>query len=336
MTLLVLPCLLLLWCWLKYGLLPLRWQNSYLAGPDAPLQRACRAAARGRWEPAARLFEDAGQDWERRSLYAQRLGDVAARGSDRWLKAWEEARPEDPDAALVVARARVSYAWELRGGARAHSTSQSQFEGFHRELLASQDDIGRALALCPGDPTPLVAELWRARGLGYSHQEMDALWWQITALAPHHFEAHTSALQYWTAKWRGSHQLAREFAERSAAGAPPGSLLAVLPVIAWYESHMDELGRVEFCGSEVRALVDAALADAALADPDHPRLAEVQHLLGYFLCRRGRYRAARKQFRHVDGFTEALPWRYSPVPPLHYRAVRTKTGRRALTERRMG
>ncbi|MFD5236779.1 hypothetical protein [Streptomyces tendae] len=268
----------MLWCWLKYGLLPLRWQNSYLAGPDAPLQRACRAAARGRWEPAAQLFEDAGQDWERRSLYAQRLGDVVAQGSDRWLKEWRKARP--------------------------------------------------------GDPTPLVAELWTARGLGYSHAETDALWSRITELAPYHFEAHTSALQYWTAKWRGSHQLAREFAEKSAAGAPPGSLLAVLPVIAWYESHKDELGPVGYCPPDLRALVDAALTDAALADPDHPRLPEVRHLLGYFLYRQGRYRAAREQFRHVDGFTEALPWRYSRLAPLHYRAVRTKTGRRALMERR--
>ncbi|MEJ1202851.1 MULTISPECIES: hypothetical protein [unclassified Streptomyces] len=202
------------------------------------------------------------------------MGDVAARGSDRWLKAWEKARPEDPDAALVVARARISYAWELRGGAYADRTSQSQFESFHRELLASQDDIGRVVALCSSDPTPLVAEL------GYSHAGMDALWSQITDLAPHHFEAHTSALQYWTAKWRGSHQLAREFAERSAADAPPGSLLAALPVIAWYESHVDELGRVGSCTPDVRVLVDAALADAALADPDHPRLAEVRHLLG--------------------------------------------------------
>ncbi|MEV5868171.1 hypothetical protein [Streptomyces tendae] len=334
MTLVVLPCLLLLWCWLKYGLLPLRWQNSYLAGPDAPLQRACRAAARGRWEPAAQLFGDAGQDWERRSLYAQRLGDVAARGSDRWLKEWTKARPEDPDAALAVARARISYAWELRGAAYADWTSQSQFDSFHRELLTSQEDIGRVAALHPGDPAPLVAELWTARGLGYSHAEMDALWSQITDLAPHHFEAHTSALQYWTAKWRGSHQLAREFAEKSAAGAPPGSLLAVLPVIAWYESHKDELGPVGYCPPDIRALVDAALTDAALADPDPPRLAEVRHLLGYFLYLQGRYRAAREQFRHVDGFTEALPWRYSRLAPLHYRAVRTKTGRRALTERR--
>ncbi|WP_109032527.1 hypothetical protein [Streptomyces rubrogriseus] len=334
MTLLVLPCLLLLWCWLKYGLLPLRWQNSYLAGPDAPLQRACRAATGGRWEPAAQLLEKAGQDWERRSLYAQRLGDVAARGSARWLTEWKKARPEDPDAALVAARARVSYAWELRGGAYADRTSQNQFNSFHRELLVAQEDIRRVVALCPGDPAPLVAELRAARGLGYSHAETDALWSQITDLAPYHFEAHTSALQYWTAKWRGSHQLAREFAEKSAAGAPPGSLLAVLPLIAWYESHKDELGRVGYLPPDIRALVDEALTDAALADPDHPRLAEVRHLLGYFLYLQGRYRAAREQFRHVDGFTEALPWRYSRLPAPHYRAVRTKTGRGALTERR--
>ncbi|MGW6095049.1 hypothetical protein ACWFRK_11880 [Streptomyces sp. NPDC055157] len=45
MGLLVLSCLLLFWYWLGYGMLPLRWQNSYLAGPDAELRRACRAAA---------------------------------------------------------------------------------------------------------------------------------------------------------------------------------------------------------------------------------------------------------------------------------------------------
>ncbi|MFD4116548.1 hypothetical protein ACFWSJ_24205 [Streptomyces niveus] len=209
MALLVPACLLLLWYWLGYGLLPLRWQNSHLAGPDAPLQRACRAANRGRWEPAAQLFEDAGQDWERRSLYAQRLGYLAARRSDRWLKAWQEARPGDPDAALVVARTRVLYAWKLRGKARASSTSRRQFEGFHGELLASQDDIKKALALRPDDPTPLVAEIWRALGLGYPNREMRTLWSEIAARAPHHFEAHSSALQYWTAKWRGSKRLGR-------------------------------------------------------------------------------------------------------------------------------
>ncbi|WP_327429501.1 tetratricopeptide repeat protein [Streptomyces sp. NBC_01236] len=330
------PACLLLCCWLWYTLLPLRWQNSSLAGPDAALQRACRAAARGRWEPAARLFEDVGQDWERRSLYADRLGYLAAERSDRWLKAWQEARPGDPEAALVMARTRIQYAWKLRGGARARYTSSSQFEGFYRELLASQDDIGRASALCPDDPSPLVAEIWRALGLGYSNEEMHGLWSEITARAPYHYEAHYSALQYWTAKWRGSKQLAREFAEQAAAAAPPGSLLTVMPVIAWFENYASELGDPGFRSSQVTALVDTALADVALADPNHPRLPEVRHLLGYFLYRQGRYKAARDQFRRVDGFTNALPWRYAgSVQWLYYRAVRTKTARKALMKPRL-
>ncbi|WP_433449857.1 hypothetical protein ACQPXS_15725 [Streptomyces sp. CA-142005] len=330
------PVCLLLWCWLWYGLLPLRWQNSSLAGPDAALQRACRAAARGHWELAASLFADAGQDWERRSLYSNRLGYLAAWKSDRWLKAWQEARPGDPDAALVVAHTRVQYAWKLRGAALARHTSQCQFDGFHRELLASQDEVERASALCPDDPSPLVAEIWRALGLGYSNEQMNRLWSEITSRAPYHCEAHYSALQYWTAKWRGSKKLAQEFAEKAAAGAPPGSLLTVLPLIAWFESHALELGDPGFRSPRVRALVDTALADVALADPNHPRLPEVRHLLGYFLYRQGRYRAAREQFRQVDGFTDALPWQYvGRLKPLYYRAVRTKTARKALFESRL-
>ncbi|MFD3514129.1 hypothetical protein [Streptomyces sp. NPDC058657] len=335
MALLVFVVLLLVGGWLWYGLLPLRWQNSRLAGPDAALQRACRAASRGRWEPAAELFADAGQDWERRALYAQRLGHLAAWRSDGWLKAWQEARPEGRDVALVVARARVVYAWKLRGHARAVQTSRKQFEGFHRELRTSRGDLARAAALHPDDPSPFIAEIWTALGLGYPNREMHALWAEITVRAPHHFEAHTSALQYWTAKWQGSNKLAREFAEKAAAGAPPGSLLSVLPLLAWYEAEGYELGEPGFRSARIRALTDAALADVALADAHHPRLPEVRHVLAYFLYMQGRYRAAREQFRKVDGYTEALPWRYHRVKQFAYRVARNRTAHGALTERRV-
>ncbi|GAA2370432.1 hypothetical protein GCM10010378_07200 [Streptomyces viridochromogenes] len=132
MTLLVLPGLLLLWCWLMYGLLHLRWQNPRLADPDASLQRACKAAARGHWEPAAQLFEETGQDWERRSLYAQRLGGVAAAGRDRWLKAWEEARPEDP----------AARSWQRVPEFRTRGRCEvGRPRGTHREA-GSRDSIG--------------------------------------------------------------------------------------------------------------------------------------------------------------------------------------------------
>jgi hypothetical protein len=56
--------------------------------------------------------------------------------------------------------------------------------------------------------------------------------------------------------------------------------------------------------------VDAALADAAAADPTHPRLPELRHLLAYYLALQDRDDAALEQFKLVDGYVNALPWRY--------------------------
>ncbi len=58
------------------------------------------------------------------------------------------------------------------------------------------------------------------------------------------------------------------------------------------------------------ARVNAGLADAAAADPAHPRLPELRHLLAYYLSLQDRDEAAVEQFRLVDGYVDALPWRY--------------------------
>ncbi|MDX3529687.1 hypothetical protein P1P75_25560 [Streptomyces sp. ID05-39B] len=315
-----------------FCLFPLRRQNPRLAGAEPALETALAAASRGRWEPAAQLFRDTGPDWERRALYAHRLGHLAARESDKWLRSWQAARPDDPDQALVQARARVHLAWKLRGRMLARYTSQKRFAGFHHELLHSREDIARAATLNPEDPTPLIDEIWRALGLGYSNDEMRVLWAEITARAPHHFEAHCSALQYWCAKWRGSRTLARDFAESAASKAPTGSLMTALPLIAWFENHAGEVSVESYRRPEMRALVDAVLMDVAAAE-GHPRLPEVRHLLAYFLVKQARYRAALEQFRLVDGYVDALPWRYQLFTRLSYRVARTKAARGALLER---
>ncbi|WP_053713363.1 hypothetical protein [Streptomyces sp. XY413] len=317
--------------WLYFFLLPLSWQNRHLAGPDPDLKRALTAASHGRWEPAAQLLITASDDWERRALYTQRLAELAARKGDGWLQSWQAARPGDPDAALVHARTRIMYAWRLRGARLARHTSRKRFEGFHQVLLSSRDEIAQAASLNPQDPTPLIAEIGTALGLGYPNREMHALWDEISLRAPHHYEAHYVALQYWCAKWHGSKKLAREFAETAAAQAPPGSLLAALPLVAWYENHDDEMPADAYRSPKVRALVDAALVDAASAD-GHPRLPEVRHLLAHFLVKQGRYRAAVEQFRAVDGHVNALPWNYWPWKGLAYRAKRSTAARGALRE----
>lgn len=309
---------------LKPGLLPAKQLNKDYASPPRPeLVRALAAVRGGDWQQAAELLAVTGTDWERRSTYAYSLSELAAK-DDAWLSAWEKARPDDADAAIVRARSTVNLAWDQRGSARAKHTSQKQFEGFHGTLVRSRDEIARAAALNPEDPTPYITEIWTALGLGYPRQDMEALWEEITTRAPHHYEAHFSALQYWCAKWCGSDELAHDFAARAAAGAAPGTLMTAFPLIAWYEAHLDGAEASEYHSPDLTALVDAALTDAAAGSTDHPRLAEVRHLLAYFLVKQERYDAALEQFLLVDGYVEALPWRYNADMRGAYVAARDK------------
>ncbi|MEW2115939.1 hypothetical protein AB0945_12200 [Streptomyces sp. NPDC005474] len=305
----------------QLGFLPAERQNTTSAGPlpdgwETVLD-AVRGGGDGGWKAAAGLLRAIGRDWERRSLATYLLADIAAE-DDAWLLAWESDGPagpdgrDDSDAALVRARSTVILAWNVRGAKPAGDTTGEQFAGFHRLLQRSREETARAAALNPDDPTPYVTEIWTALGLGYPHSEMDKLWSRLTARDPHHYEAHFAALQYWCAKWRGSRQLATQFAERAAASAPLGSLLTALPLIAHFE-HDDSDDSADSAADrspEMIAHVNAALADAAAADPTHPRLPELRHLLAYYLSLQDRDEAAVEQFRLVDGYVDALPWRY--------------------------
>ncbi|WP_217241319.1 hypothetical protein [Streptomyces sp. AC555_RSS877] len=298
------------------GLLPPERQDTKSAAPlPAALVAALDAAKAGDWQPAAALLDataDA-RDWEHRSFHSGRLASLAAE-DDAWLLAWEAARPDDPGAALVRARSTVALAGKIRGAKRAKHTTAEQFEGFHRVMARSREEHARAAAVAvEGDPTPYIGEIPTALGLGYPHAEMDRLWKELTDRAPHHYEAHYFALQYWCAKWRGSEPLAREFAASAAAKAPLGSLMTVFPLIAHFE-HDDSDSADADRTPGMRALVDAALADVAAADPAHPRLPEVRHLLAFYLCLQDRDEAAVEQFRQVDGYVDALPWRYRGDP----------------------
>ena len=292
------------------GFLPQDRQNIDRSRPDPEADAVLESIASGEWESAAQALAQTGRDWERRSALAGVLAGAASK-DDAWLQAWHKARPDDPDAALLQAKSTVQLAGEIRGALQAEHTTAEQFDGFHRVLKQSREDIARAAELNPDDPSPYIAEIWAALGLGYPHEEMRKLWAEIVERAPHHYEAHYSALQYWCAKWRGSEELADGFAAQAAAGAPKGSLLTAMPLISWFEHRRSSAGRATFRTPELTAMVDAALEDVAAAREDHPRLREVRHLLAYFLTQQERYELALKQFHEVDGYIEALPWRYA-------------------------
>ncbi|MFC5718999.1 hypothetical protein ACFP1Z_02230 [Streptomyces gamaensis] len=314
-------------------LLPPERQNTDRACPDPEADAVTAALARGDWQPAAQALAAAGTDWERRSYL---VGVVARRAAedDSWLRAWQAARPDDPDAAVVDADAKVTLAWEIRGSGWAKNLTGEQIEGFFRVLREAREDFARAASLAhPQDPTPYLLQIPLYMGLNAPHEAMRELWAEVASRAPYHYEAHWYALQYWCEKWHGSEELARDFAAKEAAAAPAGSLLTMFPLLSWFEHHHDKAPDEAYGWLEVRQLVDAALADVAAARPDHPRTAEVRHLLAYFLTEAGRYEEAVEQFQRVDGYVEAAPWRYSGKPAQMFCQYRDKALRGSLSGR---
>ncbi|CAM5315834.1 hypothetical protein SBADM41S_03784 [Streptomyces badius] len=149
----------------------------------------------------------------------------------------------------------MSLAWRLRRGNYANQTASWRFRLFHRALSKARQNLSDAARLNPDDPCTYSAEIWPALGLGYSEDMMRELWEEIAERAPHHFQAHYNALQYWSEKWRGSHEKARVFAGQAADGAPAGTLMATLPLFAWYEMYEARGNRHDFRSPEAAATV---------------------------------------------------------------------------------
>ncbi|MGX9921489.1 hypothetical protein ACWIG4_16705 [Streptomyces sp. NPDC002248] len=292
---------------------------------DPRIPPVVAAAVRGDWVPGAELLRVVDGKWAERSEVVAHLEGVAAE-DDAFLVAWEEALPDDPDAALVRAASTVTLAWKIRGAKRATHTSREQFAGFHETLDRARAETARAAELNPRDPAPLVHEIALALGLGYPHARMRELWDRLVALDPHHFHGHKLALQYWCAKWRGSRELALEFAEKAARGAPPESLLAVLPLMALFEHEDDHENPYT---NPVALEWTEAAREAVAGAPDSWRSRETRHLVGYFLARQERYAEALEQFRQVDDEIGFLPWSYYADPAEPYTRLRDRALRKA-------
>ncbi|MEV7612420.1 hypothetical protein [Streptomyces sp. NPDC089799] len=290
------------------------------------------AVRSGDWETGAAWIEAAGTDWDERRRRIGRVGRMAV-DDDGWLVAWRTARPEDPTGAAVDADAAVMLAWEVRGSKSARDTTREQFQVFVELLRKAQELVHEAQRVAdPADPVPYVLEQPVAMALAYSHRRYEALWAEIVGRAPKLLAAHTGALQYWCAKWCGSHELAESFARRSAAAGAPGDLLSLLPLQAFFEHEISDggLDRNEYYKRpEVVEAADAALTDAGAADPDDPRTVLLRHMLAWVLYWQDRYPAAVEQFRAVDGYIGAAPWTYTTEPKRQYQELRDYSVRRA-------
>ncbi|MFD7729318.1 hypothetical protein ACFV6F_02880 [Kitasatospora phosalacinea] len=299
----------------EHGLVP-REDLVVVTTPEVPgLDAALAAATAGDWYPAADLLAAAAGDHALRTRLVGPLGENAAE-DDAWLKAWRAERPDDADAAVVTVEALVQLAWNIRSSRRASEVSQEQFQAFHRVLGEAEEAAKDAERLAADDdPLPFYVQQPVAMGLSWENSRYVALWSELTARDPLHFGGHQRALQYWCAKWHGSHELMHAFADAAVAGAPVGSLMTVVKLQAWDEQFRGAEDRnAAYRTPEVLASVEAAEADLAAAEADPaaagaaaPRILGLHGWLAQFHTRAGRGAEAIRHFRalgpHVTG-----PW----------------------------
>ncbi|MFD4911558.1 hypothetical protein [Kitasatospora purpeofusca] len=284
-----------------------------LKGEESPAELAAvlDAARSGDWRPAAGYLAEVGGDRDASRRWA-RLGPLrtVAAEDDAWLRRWREEDPRSAAAALLQTIVLVGRAWDIRTSRFASEVSEEQYRGFRQVLREAEQVALQAVETAPAeDPNPWVAQIAIAMGLSRSREDFRSLWAEVVARDPHHLRAHQGALQYWCAKWHGSHELMHAFVDTALADAPAGSLLTTLRIEAFVEQvTRDKAPAAAYRTPEFTAALDALLADLEQADPAHPYLQDARGWAAWGLVMNARTVHALELFQ-VMGGEVAGPWR---------------------------
>ena len=267
------------------------------------------------WEPVAELLSDTGRDWDRRvhriSVLARKLPPVVP-------ERWSADRPGDGDA--LVLRACV-------GADRAAAEGPAAARRAERACL-------EATQACPDDPTPWLALLELMRCLAVPVQDAVPVWREAVTRAPWHRTAYHRLLRYLSPRGHGTVIDLLDFARQSAARAPYGSPLALLPVAARVElvAHRQRQMSLGADGHwrEPRAAdeVTAALAGwfHTGAAPHAEAVADL-NLLAFALIRTHRTAEAAAVFRRIGRHMTPHPWDLLPEPQRTFLYWRDRSGK---------
>ncbi|MFG2772880.1 hypothetical protein [Streptomyces sp. NPDC048350] len=310
-----------------YGLPPREQLDPRRPGPPPPAHRTeerqavADAAWEGDWRSAERYVQAAGDDWDERWARLELLQQVA-REDDAWLEAWRVAEPGNCDAATLHASIMVHRAWAIRGSGYAHEVMTSDMDRFRAMLPAAIEEARQAAVLDPANPGPWVVMVTAARGAQYGRAQFKQFWDGLIARAPHHYEGHWQALQYWCAKWFGSDRRMMSFARQAVRNAPPGSPLAGIYLHALNELVDRPVGGALPITPMTRKLLKRIASSFDQVAPDDERLPALRHLLAHYMLRSMMYAPALEQFRLIGPWCGAQPWRQDGHPARAFEAAR--------------
>lgn len=281
---------------------------------DARVAEAVAAYRDGDWRPGAALLADFGTDWDRRASAVQQLGDAAA-DDDAPLKDWRASG--SADAAAVHAQGLVALAWQIRTGQTTEHVSNDQWAGFFRVLEEAEEAARAAAEAAPEDPTPWYTMLTVARGRQYENDAFREVWAELVARDPLHRQGHEQALQYWCAKWFGSHEQMFAFADEAVTKAPK---LAGLTLVAAHEAEEKDV--TAWKSDRTGHALDVVLPWLDGEGRDHPANRRDRAYAAKALVAHGRFDEAVEQFKVLGEHADALVWAYGGKPI--YEFVKTR------------
>ena len=285
---------------------------------DEPLVRARDAMALGRWGEARTLLIETGDDWDLRAHRLTVLAEAAAKAG--WARDWMDTEPDSADAATLHAFATVTLACQGKA-----------------DVPTAQKACLAAAEMVPADPSPWLGMLILARHSGTDAERMRAFD-QVRGRHRWHHHAHHLMAACLAERQKGDgddpfHEV-YEFAEWAMEDGPPGSPLAVLPVVAHTERFrvLAEAGlepkdpsRSEHWTSwRARQVLNAGFSWWLEHDGrDHPRLRVDLNYLAHAKFHEGRMAEAAVLFTAIGPYATPHPWSYVGRDPRRaFRAAR--------------
>jgi hypothetical protein len=270
--------------------------------PGQQLHGLGAGSTRPLWKPVAELLRTTGRDWDRR---AHRISVLAASLPTVVPQRWVADRPDDGDALVLYASVLAERA-PAAGRAAARQTEQACL---------------RAAQVCPEDPTPWLALLSLMHSVAAPVPDTVPVWTEAVTRAPWLRTAYHRLLRHLAPRAHGTVADMLDFARHSAARAPYGSPLALLPVAARAElvAHR-RLGMTLGADSHWHEPQAAVEIDTALtcwfrtAAAPHAEVLLDLNLLAFALVRSHRPAEAAPVFRRIGRHMTVHPWALLPEP----------------------
>ncbi|MEU4689385.1 DUF4034 domain-containing protein [Actinoplanes sp. NPDC023714] len=274
------------------------------AQDDAELRQAVGKARGGDWGPARDLLAAFRHDYDRRArVVAVLAGSTAADGDAAWPDVWAEVEPGNADALLLRTRSLIARDRSLQVAVRVND---------------------EAAVLAPDDPTPWAQRLILMTLLGADRATAGRGWAELLARDPWHREGHGCRLTYLART--GAHAEMLAFAAETAATAPAGSPLRVLPLAAasewalWQTRHGDGAGTMARALRVIREQRDDPRfqGDVRAAYTEWFEKSDRRHalwfgdlnLLAQAMHRAGQHQRAGAVFAAIGPYFDEEPWRY--------------------------